>query len=71
MANLLGSELEEPSDAYPTLMTELPHAKVHLYGKEVRPGRKLGHVTIVGDDVDTLRVQAARAIEILSGRRRA
>ena len=26
---------------------EIPHAHLHLYGKEPRPGRKLGHVTLV------------------------
>jgi phosphoribosylaminoimidazole carboxylase (NCAIR synthetase) len=27
---------------------------VHRYGKHARPGRKLGHVTVVSDDRDTL-----------------
>ncbi|WP_108717978.1 5-(carboxyamino)imidazole ribonucleotide synthase [Miniimonas sp. S16] len=67
MANLLGSELAEPTSAYPALMAELPGVKVHLYGKEVRPGRKLGHVTAVGDDLATARAQAARAVALLSG----
>lgn len=67
MANLLGSGLADPTSAYPRLLAELPHVKVHLYGKEVRPGRKLGHVTVVGDDLDTLRRDAARAIAILDG----
>ena len=49
-------------------MAELPHVKVHLYGKEVRPGRKLGHVTVVGTDLTTLRADAARAIAHLSGK---
>ena len=26
-----------------------PQAKVHLYGKDVRPGRKVGHVNVVAD----------------------
>ncbi|MGV9373793.1 hypothetical protein, partial [Micromonospora tulbaghiae] len=26
-----------------------PGAKVHLYGKQVRPGRKIGHVTVLGN----------------------
>ncbi|GMA30604.1 ATP-grasp domain-containing protein [Litorihabitans aurantiacus] len=67
MANLLGSGLDDPTDAYPALMAELPHVKVHLYGKEVRPGRKLGHVTVVGDDLETCRRDAARAIAHLNG----
>ena len=32
----------------------IPGAHVHLYGKEPRPGRKLGHVTLVGDEVERL-----------------
>ncbi|HLL66226.1 MAG TPA: 5-(carboxyamino)imidazole ribonucleotide synthase [Micromonosporaceae bacterium] len=39
-----------------------PGAKVHLYGKQIRPGRKIGHVTVLGDDVDELRARAARAV---------
>jgi 5-(carboxyamino)imidazole ribonucleotide synthase len=38
-----------------------PGAKVHLYGKHVRPGRKIGHVTVLGDDMDEVRARAARA----------
>jgi 5-(carboxyamino)imidazole ribonucleotide synthase len=33
-------------------------AHVHLYGKEARPGRKLGHVTVCGDDAEVVRSQA-------------
>ena len=41
MDNLIGAEVE----AWPALLAE-PGARLHLYGKgEVRPGRKLGHVT--------------------------
>ena len=29
-----------------------PGVKVHLYGKAVRPGRKIGHVTVTGDRID-------------------
>jgi 5-(carboxyamino)imidazole ribonucleotide synthase len=32
----------------------LPGARVHLYGKEPRPGRKVGHVTLVGADAGTV-----------------
>lgn len=31
---------------------------LHLYGKSARPGRKLGHVTAVADDVDEARARA-------------
>jgi 5-(carboxyamino)imidazole ribonucleotide synthase len=35
--------------------------KLHLYGKQTRPGRKLGHVTALGSDLDAVRASAARA----------
>jgi 5-(carboxyamino)imidazole ribonucleotide synthase len=38
---------------------------VHLYGKESRPGRKLGHVTVLGDDPTHVRTQAWRAAQAL------
>jgi 5-(carboxyamino)imidazole ribonucleotide synthase len=42
-------------------------ARVHLYGKHPRPGRKLGHVTATGDDVGRARARAHRAAQVLSG----
>ncbi|MEM7324543.1 MAG: ATP-grasp domain-containing protein, partial [Actinomycetota bacterium] len=44
-------------------------AQVHLYGKFPRPGRKLGHVTVIGDDMEQARELARRAIAALHGRR--
>jgi 5-(carboxyamino)imidazole ribonucleotide synthase len=43
------------------LMAAEPAVKVHLYGKQVRPGRKIGHVTALGDDMADCRARAARA----------
>ena len=67
MVNLLGSERSDPAEAYPALMAAYPEAKVHLYGKSVRPGRKLGHVTLTGEDLPTLRRRAREAVEMLRG----
>ncbi|WP_432831612.1 5-(carboxyamino)imidazole ribonucleotide synthase [Dactylosporangium sp. CA-092794] len=47
------------------LFAEEPGAKVHLYGKQVRPGRKIGHVTVLGDDLEDCRRRARRAARIL------
>jgi 5-(carboxyamino)imidazole ribonucleotide synthase len=33
-------------------------AHVHLYGKRARPGRKLGHVTVCGDEAEVVRSRA-------------
>jgi 5-(carboxyamino)imidazole ribonucleotide synthase len=43
-----------------------PRAKVHLYGKGVRPGRKIGHVTVVGDDMVDVRARARAAARWLT-----
>jgi 5-(carboxyamino)imidazole ribonucleotide synthase len=68
MVNLLGSELDDPRDAYADVFAECPRARVHLYGKTVRPGRKLGHVTVHGPDLEAARAEAARAVALLAGR---
>lgn len=67
MANVLGSQLPDPTSAYPDLMGAYPQAKAHIYGKSVRPGRKLGHVTVTGDDLHELRTVARAAADLLEG----
>ena len=51
-ADLMGKEL-------PAFAAADPAAKVHLYGKDVKPGRKVGHVTAYGDE--EVAAQAIRA----------
>ena len=59
MANLLGGEGDPELDKrLHMLFARDPGLKVHLYGKEVRPGRKIGHVTALGDDLDETRSRA-------------
>ncbi|WP_435736731.1 5-(carboxyamino)imidazole ribonucleotide synthase [Cellulosimicrobium sp. PMB13] len=67
MANVLGSTLDELTDALPAVLGASPDAKVNLYGKGVRPGRKLGHVNVSGDDLDDVRRRALAAAAILRG----
>lgn len=67
MTNLLGSELADPASVLPELLDRCSNARVHLYGKEVRPGRKLGHVTVSGDDLAAVRAEADLAVALLSG----
>lgn len=61
MVNILGSSWEDPRDAYEQFMADFPSAKVHIYGKEVRPGRKLGHVTVCSTAGLAEAAQMARA----------
>jgi 5-(carboxyamino)imidazole ribonucleotide synthase len=59
MANLLGGEGEPDLDRrLHMLMGRDPAVKVHLYGKQVKPGRKIGHVTALGDDLADVRRRA-------------
>jgi 5-(carboxyamino)imidazole ribonucleotide synthase len=67
MANVLGSELTELTEALPALMARFPDAKVNLYGKGIRPGRKLGHVNVSGADLDDVRRRALAAAALLRG----
>lgn len=46
---------------------DVPGVAVHLYGKAARPGRKLGHVTAIGDDVGDTHARAQRAADRLTG----
>jgi 5-(carboxyamino)imidazole ribonucleotide synthase len=39
-------------DRYPAAFADRPEIKVHSYAKESRPGRKVGHVTGIGDELD-------------------
>jgi len=63
MANVLGGEPGGMSidERLHHLFAADPGARVHLYGKQVRPGRKIGHVTVLGDDMTAVRARAVRA----------
>ncbi|MCT1385917.1 5-(carboxyamino)imidazole ribonucleotide synthase [Brachybacterium sp. p3-SID1565] len=61
MVNLLGGSAPELASGARAAMQADPGVKVHLYGKSVRPGRKLGHVTVVGKDPEQLLARAHRA----------
>jgi 5-(carboxyamino)imidazole ribonucleotide synthase len=69
MANLLGGtpEQEGPGldERLHMLFARDPALKVHLYGKTIRPGRKIGHVTALGDDLDEVRRRARAGVHWL------
>lgn len=66
MVNILGGPAEGSLDArFAAAMTEHPAAKVHTYGKAPRPGRKVGHVNVAGDDLDEVAYQARAAASFL------
>jgi 5-(carboxyamino)imidazole ribonucleotide synthase len=67
MVNVLGGDLAETYPSYRHLLARDPGLRVHWYGKQVRPGRKVGHVTVCGEDLDDLRERAWHAARYLQG----
>lgn len=61
MKNVLGGANIDLYSAYPAAMAAVPEAKIHSYGKSVRPGRKIGHITVL----------SASAAELVTARKRA
>ena len=64
MVNILGGpdpEVGRLYDGLPHALARDPHLRVHLYGKGLRPGRKVGHVNAYGDDLDDCLERARHA----------
>ncbi|MFJ2368645.1 5-(carboxyamino)imidazole ribonucleotide synthase [Microbacterium sp. NPDC087665] len=61
MVNILGGPAEGTlGERFDAAMEAHPDAKIHTYGKDPRPGRKVGHVNVAGDELDDV-VYVARA----------
>ena len=67
MVNIIGGDCDDLYPAYRHVMARDPGLRVHVYGKQVRPGRKVGHVTVVGDDLDDLLARAHHAADYFAG----
>jgi len=67
MGNVLGGDHPQLYSTYRHLLARDPGLKIHLYGKGVRPGRKIGHVNVSGTDLDDLRARASHASDFLQG----
>ncbi len=68
MKNFLGGDNHDLYGAYRQALSAGPTVKVHSYGKSVRPGRKIGHVNVIGsadDDVAAVRARAATVANII------
>ena len=65
MVNILGGPAEGGlEERFAAAMADHPEAKVHTYGKAPRPGRKVGHVTAAGPDLDDAVYQARAAASV-------
>lgn len=67
MANVLGGDFPDMYQAYLHCMARDPQLKIHMYGKDVKPGRKVGHVNTYGDDLADVRERARHAADYLRG----
>lgn len=67
MANVLGGDREDLYRAYLHVLAHDPQIKVHMYGKDVRPGRKLGHVNLSGENVEAVLARARHAAHFIAG----
>jgi 5-(carboxyamino)imidazole ribonucleotide synthase len=65
MVNILGGPAHGSLDErFPAAMSAHPAAKIHTYGKAPRPGRKVGHVNVAGDDLDEVVYEARAAASV-------
>jgi 5-(carboxyamino)imidazole ribonucleotide synthase len=70
MVNILGGPEDGDLDArVPGMLADQPAAKLHLYGKTPRPGRKIGHVTVGGDTLDDVVFDARAAAAFFASAR--
>ncbi|MEU0093765.1 5-(carboxyamino)imidazole ribonucleotide synthase [Kribbella sp. NPDC006257] len=67
MVNVLGGDVEDMHRGLLHCLARDPGLKVHFYGKSVKPGRKVGHVTAYGDHLDDVRERARHAAAYLTG----
>jgi 5-(carboxyamino)imidazole ribonucleotide synthase len=69
MVNILGGNEATGRlyDGYPHALARDPRLRVHLYGKEPRPGRKVGHVNAYGDDLQECLERARHAAAWFAG----
>jgi len=67
MGNVLGGAKSDMYRPYLHLMARTPGLKFHQYGKEVKPGRKIGHVTMCGENLLQLQEEIAHAVDYMNG----
>ncbi|MCW2824552.1 MAG: 5-(carboxyamino)imidazole ribonucleotide synthase [Aeromicrobium sp.] len=66
MVNVLGGAVEDLEAQRAVVLAAEPDVKVHLYGKPVKAGRKVGHVTAYGPDLDDVLARARRAAALFT-----
>jgi len=65
--NIIGKDKTDMYRPYLHLMARNPSLKFHMYANEVRPGSEVGHITVVGDDLENLQTEIHHALDYMSG----
>ncbi len=65
MYNVLGGAVADLEAQVAPVLAAVPGVHLHLYGKAVKPGRKVGHLTVTGDDLDVVLARARQAGTLL------
>lgn len=66
MVNILGGQVTDLQAQRAVALAAEPDVKIHLYGKAVKPGRKVGHVTAVGEDLEDVLRRARTSAALLT-----
>lgn len=67
MGNIIGGQHEDLHRGLLHCLARDPKLHIHLYGKEVREGRKVGHVNAIGDNLEDLIFRVTHAVDFLAG----
>lgn len=67
MGNILGGDKKNMYRPYLHLLARTPGLKIHQYRKETKPGRKIGHVTLLGENLIELTSEVQHAIDYMGG----
>ncbi len=67
MGNVIGGQKTDMYRPYLHLYARNPEIKIHQYRKSVRPGRKVGHVTAIGNNLSLLQENIEHAVAYMNG----
>lgn len=66
MVNILGGQVQDLISQRAIALAAQPDVAIHLYGKSVKPGRKVGHVTATGEDLEDVLTRARHSARIMT-----
>lgn len=69
MVNVLGGTIDDLEKQEAVVLKAESDVRIHLYGKAVKAGRKVGHVTAFGDDLAAVQRSARRAAQLFENGR--